>query len=160
MVTGGAGFIGSHAVLRLAELGHECVVVDNLGNGHRDAVLRFACAHGVVLWMLETRARRATTRARLARREARADSVSDAGPGRLVASAAEFEPIRAQRGVVRQVVRTDVVGWRPALHRDARAWRRAQAAGDALSSASSAGKPGGVAAQRWARRADRKGARD
>jgi UDP-glucose 4-epimerase len=39
LVTGGAGFIGSHTVLRLAELGHECVVVDNLGNGHRDAVL-------------------------------------------------------------------------------------------------------------------------
>ena len=39
LVTGGAGFIGSHTVLRLAELGHECVVVDNLGNGHADAVL-------------------------------------------------------------------------------------------------------------------------
>jgi len=39
LVTGGAGFIGSHTVLRLAELGHECLVVDNLGNGHRDAVL-------------------------------------------------------------------------------------------------------------------------
>jgi UDP-glucose-4-epimerase GalE len=38
LVTGGAGFIGSHTVLRLAELGHECVVVDNLGNGHADAV--------------------------------------------------------------------------------------------------------------------------
>ena len=39
LVAGGAGFIGSHTVLRLAELGHECVVVDNLGNGHADAVL-------------------------------------------------------------------------------------------------------------------------
>ena len=39
LVTGGAGFIGSHTVLRLAELGHDCVVVDNLGNGHADAVL-------------------------------------------------------------------------------------------------------------------------
>lgn len=39
LVTGGAGFIGSHTILRLAELGHECVVVDNLGNGHADAVL-------------------------------------------------------------------------------------------------------------------------
>ena len=44
LVTGGAGFIGSHTVLRLAELGHECVVVDNLGNGHADAVL-----HGVLV---------------------------------------------------------------------------------------------------------------
>jgi UDP-glucose-4-epimerase GalE len=39
LVTGGAGFIGSHTVLRLAELGHDCLVVDNLGNGHADAVL-------------------------------------------------------------------------------------------------------------------------
>jgi UDP-glucose-4-epimerase GalE len=39
LVTGGAGFIGSHTVLRLATLGHECVVVDNLVNGHADAVL-------------------------------------------------------------------------------------------------------------------------
>jgi|SRR5579859_7407687 len=39
LVTGGAGFIGSHTVLRLADLGHECVIVDNLSNGHADAVL-------------------------------------------------------------------------------------------------------------------------
>jgi UDP-glucose 4-epimerase len=39
LVTGGAGFIGSHTVLRLAELGHDCVVLDNLSNGHADAVL-------------------------------------------------------------------------------------------------------------------------
>ena len=39
LVTGGAGFIGSHTVLQLAERGHECVVIDNLGNGHADAVL-------------------------------------------------------------------------------------------------------------------------
>jgi len=39
LVTGGAGFIGSHTVLRLANLGHDCVVIDNLGNGHADAVL-------------------------------------------------------------------------------------------------------------------------
>ena len=44
LVTGGAGFIGSHTLLRLAELGHECVVVDNLGNGHADAVL-----HGTLI---------------------------------------------------------------------------------------------------------------
>ncbi len=39
LVTGGAGFIGSHTVLALQEAGHQTVVVDNLGNGHRDAVL-------------------------------------------------------------------------------------------------------------------------
>ena len=33
LVTGGAGFIGSHAVYRLAELGHQVVVVDDLRSG-------------------------------------------------------------------------------------------------------------------------------
>lgn len=37
-VTGGAGYIGSHACKRLAQAGHEPVVYDNLVYGHRDAV--------------------------------------------------------------------------------------------------------------------------
>jgi len=32
-VTGGAGYIGSHLVSRLVELGHEIVVIDDLSNG-------------------------------------------------------------------------------------------------------------------------------
>lgn len=39
LVPGGAGFIGSHTLLALAQAGYEPVVLDNLGNGHRDAVL-------------------------------------------------------------------------------------------------------------------------
>ncbi|QNN24872.1 UDP-glucose 4-epimerase GalE [Planctomycetales bacterium ZRK34] len=38
LVTGGAGYIGSHAARQLIEAGHEVVVVDNLYRGHRAAV--------------------------------------------------------------------------------------------------------------------------
>ena len=32
LLTGGAGFIGSHTLIELTEAGHEAVVVDNLDN--------------------------------------------------------------------------------------------------------------------------------
>jgi UDP-glucose 4-epimerase len=38
LVTGGAGYIGSHAVKRLEQAGHQVVVLDNLSRGHRQAV--------------------------------------------------------------------------------------------------------------------------
>ncbi len=38
LVTGGAGYIGSHAVLALQQAGYEVVVLDNLVYGHRDLV--------------------------------------------------------------------------------------------------------------------------
>ena len=38
LVTGGAGYVGSHCVLALRERGDEVVVFDNLRLGHRDAV--------------------------------------------------------------------------------------------------------------------------
>jgi len=38
LLTGGAGFIGSHVVRQLQGCGHSCVVYDNLCKGHRAAV--------------------------------------------------------------------------------------------------------------------------
>ncbi|MDO5553746.1 MAG: UDP-glucose 4-epimerase GalE [Planctomycetia bacterium] len=38
LVTGGAGYIGSHAVKRLLADGHNVAVLDNLSRGHRSAV--------------------------------------------------------------------------------------------------------------------------
>lgn len=38
LVTGGAGFIGSHLVDAFLEAGHEVVVIDNLSSGHRSLV--------------------------------------------------------------------------------------------------------------------------
>lgn len=38
LITGGAGYIGSHTVRLVAEMGQEVIVLDNLSQGHRDAV--------------------------------------------------------------------------------------------------------------------------
>ena len=38
LVTGGAGYIGSHTVYFLRKSGHDVVVVDNLSRGHRESV--------------------------------------------------------------------------------------------------------------------------
>ena len=39
LVTGGAGYIGSHVVKLLGEKGYEILIIDNLSKGHREAVL-------------------------------------------------------------------------------------------------------------------------
>jgi len=40
LVTGGAGYIGSHVAKKLAEAGFNVIVLDNLSKGHREAVLK------------------------------------------------------------------------------------------------------------------------
>ena len=40
LLTGGAGYIGSHTAVELLELGHDVVILDNLSNAKREAVVR------------------------------------------------------------------------------------------------------------------------
>lgn len=40
LVTGGAGYIGSHTIIELLNSGHEVVVIDNLSNSSREALRR------------------------------------------------------------------------------------------------------------------------
>jgi len=58
LVTGGAGYIGSHAVKRLREGGHKVVILDNLYRGHIEAVPK-----GVALEELDLRHTDALTNA-------------------------------------------------------------------------------------------------
>ena len=46
LVTGGAGYIGSHTAKALAKAGHELVVLDNFSGGHRWAVKWGPCVEG------------------------------------------------------------------------------------------------------------------
>ena len=47
LVTGGAGFIGSHTIIELYKAGHRAVVVDNLSNSNPIALKRVAEISGV-----------------------------------------------------------------------------------------------------------------
>jgi UDP-glucose 4-epimerase len=38
LITGGAGYIGSHVVKALGKLGHELTILDNLSTGHKQAI--------------------------------------------------------------------------------------------------------------------------
>ena len=47
LVTGGAGYIGSHTLIELYKVGHTAVVVDNLSNSNSIALERVAEIIGV-----------------------------------------------------------------------------------------------------------------
>ena len=40
LITGGAGYIGSHTVIELQKAGHDAVVVDNLSNASEKSLQR------------------------------------------------------------------------------------------------------------------------
>jgi UDP-glucose-4-epimerase GalE len=46
LVTGGSGYVGSHAVRELADAGHEVVIYDNLSTGHRELSEGFELIEG------------------------------------------------------------------------------------------------------------------
>jgi UDP-glucose 4-epimerase len=46
LVTGGAGYIGTHTLIELIAAGHKPVVVDNLSNSHREAISRVETISG------------------------------------------------------------------------------------------------------------------
>ncbi|MEJ1921953.1 UDP-glucose 4-epimerase GalE [Microbacterium sp. KHB019] len=49
LLTGGAGFIGSHTALALLEAGHSPLIVDDLSNAHPDSISRIAQISGVAI---------------------------------------------------------------------------------------------------------------
>ena len=46
LVTGGAGYIGSHTCVQLIEAGYDVVVVDNLCNSSKESLKRVAAIVG------------------------------------------------------------------------------------------------------------------
>eukprot|EP00794_Sanderia_malayensis_P004796 gene4796-5423_t len=40
LVTGGAGYVGSHATVEMLNAGYECIVIDNLANAHTESLKR------------------------------------------------------------------------------------------------------------------------
>ena len=49
LVTGGAGYIGSHTIIELLKVGHSVVVVDNFCNSSEESINRIEKITGIVI---------------------------------------------------------------------------------------------------------------
>lgn len=49
LLTGGAGYIGSHTAIELLNSGHQVVVLDNFSNSHPEALKRVAQITGFII---------------------------------------------------------------------------------------------------------------
>ena len=67
LVTGGAGFVGSHTVVSLIEAGHEPVVIDNFANSDRSVLSRIGKLTGTVPELYEADIRDKSVMAEIAR---------------------------------------------------------------------------------------------
>lgn len=65
LVTGGAGYIGSHVLVELVHAGYRPVVLDSLENGSREAVMRVQAMTGVTIPLIEGDIRDSALLARL-----------------------------------------------------------------------------------------------
>lgn len=54
LVTGGAGFIGSHTCIELIKAGYEIIVVDNLSNSSKESLRRVGKISGKEIKLYET----------------------------------------------------------------------------------------------------------
>ena len=59
LITGGAGYIGSHTCISLVEAGYELIVIDNLCNSKREAIRRVEsiCGKSIIFSQLDVRDR-------------------------------------------------------------------------------------------------------
>ena len=53
LITGGAGYIGSHTALRLVEAGHRVLVLDNLSNSSVESIRRLESLSGTRIEFIE-----------------------------------------------------------------------------------------------------------
>lgn len=60
LVTGGAGYIGSHATVALLDAGYDLVVLDNLSRGYVESIVRIECITGKSLRFIHGDVRDAT----------------------------------------------------------------------------------------------------